>query len=188
MRIRWTIRIATAAGLLTLAAGVAAGGGTARAAARPTTPAAPGATTAAGATTAGYLAGGQLNGVAATSAGNAWAVGATGPIGRPSTLLLHWNGKAWARAAGVKPVAGSLAGLAPGVAGRAGGGRGQAGGGPAAGDRRRLGDQRLGGRLHRLAESGQARAHTADALERQVLDDRDHPEAGGGRLLRGQRR
>ena len=37
MRIRWTTRIATAAGLLTLIAGIATGGGgTAHAAARPT--------------------------------------------------------------------------------------------------------------------------------------------------------
>jgi hypothetical protein len=36
MRIRWTTRIATAAGLLTLIAGIAAGGGAAHAAARPT--------------------------------------------------------------------------------------------------------------------------------------------------------
>jgi hypothetical protein len=34
---------------------------------------------------------GELNGVAATSASNAWAVGA-GPGG---TLILHWNGTAW---------------------------------------------------------------------------------------------
>jgi hypothetical protein len=44
MRIRWTTRIATAAGLLTLIAGIAAGGGPAHAAARPT--AAPAAATA----------------------------------------------------------------------------------------------------------------------------------------------
>jgi hypothetical protein len=38
MRIRWTTRIATAAGLLTLIAGIATGGGgAAHAAARPTT-------------------------------------------------------------------------------------------------------------------------------------------------------
>jgi Zn-dependent alcohol dehydrogenase len=35
MRIRWTTRIATAAGLLTLIAGIATGGGAAHAAARP---------------------------------------------------------------------------------------------------------------------------------------------------------
>jgi hypothetical protein len=36
MRIRWTTRIATAAGLLTLIAGIATGGGAAHAAPRPT--------------------------------------------------------------------------------------------------------------------------------------------------------
>jgi hypothetical protein len=113
MRIRWTTRIATAAGLLTLVAGVAAGGGTAHAAARPT------AAAAVGTTPVGYAVGGQLNGVAATSAGNAWAVGATGSIGKPTTLLLHWNGKTWAKAAGVKPVAGSLTGIAAVSAGNA---------------------------------------------------------------------
>jgi hypothetical protein len=90
MRIRWTTRIATAVGLLTLVAGVTAGGGTARAAARPTAPVAVGAT--AIAMTAGYVAGGQLNGVAAISAGNAWTVGATGwpnPAKPEHTLLMH---------------------------------------------------------------------------------------------------
>jgi uncharacterized membrane protein len=47
MRIRWTTRIATAAGLLTLIAGIATGGGPAHAAARP-------AATSAVATTAGH--------------------------------------------------------------------------------------------------------------------------------------
>jgi hypothetical protein len=36
MRIRWTTRIATAAGLLTLIAGIATGGGAAHSATRPT--------------------------------------------------------------------------------------------------------------------------------------------------------
>jgi hypothetical protein len=44
MRIRWTTRIATAAGLLTLIAGIATGGGPAHAAARPTAAAAVAAT------------------------------------------------------------------------------------------------------------------------------------------------
>jgi hypothetical protein len=104
MRIRWTTRIATAAGLLTLVAGVAAGGGSARAAARPTAPAAVGAT-------AGYVTGGQLNGVAAISAGNAWAVGYTGwpnPAKPEHTLLMHWNGKAWLTVTTPKPVAGGF--------------------------------------------------------------------------------
>jgi len=35
---------------------------------------------------------GQLFGVAATSAGNAWAVGDT-PSGK--TLIVHWNGQVW---------------------------------------------------------------------------------------------
>jgi hypothetical protein len=47
MRIRWTTRIATAAGLLTLIAGIATGGGPAHAAVRP-------AATAAVATTASH--------------------------------------------------------------------------------------------------------------------------------------
>ena len=47
MRIRWTTRIATAAGLLTLIAGIATGGGPAHAAVRP-------AATSAVATTAGH--------------------------------------------------------------------------------------------------------------------------------------
>jgi hypothetical protein len=51
MRIRWTTRIATAAGLLTLIAGIATGGGgTAHAAARP-------AASSAVTTTTGYLTG-----------------------------------------------------------------------------------------------------------------------------------
>jgi hypothetical protein len=49
MRIRWTTRIATAAGLLTLLAGIATGGGPAHAAARPTASAV--------ATTTGYVTG-----------------------------------------------------------------------------------------------------------------------------------
>jgi len=47
MRIRWTTRIATAAGLLTLIAGIATGGGPAHAAVRP-------AATSAVATTVGH--------------------------------------------------------------------------------------------------------------------------------------
>jgi hypothetical protein len=50
MRIRWTTRIATAAGLLTLIAGIATGGGPAHAGTRPS---AASAVTA----TAGYVAG-----------------------------------------------------------------------------------------------------------------------------------
>lgn len=40
--------------------------------------------------------GGLLNGVAATAAGSAWAVGETGGA-EPRTLIEHWNGRDWAR-------------------------------------------------------------------------------------------
>jgi hypothetical protein len=39
---------------------------------------------------------GQLSGVAATSASNAWAVGYTGSTS-PKPLIEHWNGTAWTR-------------------------------------------------------------------------------------------
>jgi hypothetical protein len=39
--------------------------------------------------------GGTLNGVAATSASNAWAVGFTGTGHSSRTLILHWDGTAW---------------------------------------------------------------------------------------------
>ena len=77
-----------ATGVLTLIAGVAAGGGQAHAATRGSAAAAPRA--------ARYVAAdGELNGVAATAPGNAWAVGYTGTFDRAKTLILHWNGKAW---------------------------------------------------------------------------------------------
>jgi hypothetical protein len=40
---------------------------------------------------------GELTGVAAASAGNAWAVGYAGTGFEPRTLMLHWNGRAWTR-------------------------------------------------------------------------------------------
>jgi hypothetical protein len=40
-------------------------------------------------------AGTFLDGVAATSADNAWAVGYTGTEPNAKTLILHWNGKTW---------------------------------------------------------------------------------------------
>jgi hypothetical protein len=89
MRIRWTTRIVMATGVLTLIAGVATGGGPAHAAttgygSAPAAPQAP-----------SYVTDGQLNGVAATAPGNAWAVGYTGTFGRTKALILHWNGKSW---------------------------------------------------------------------------------------------
>jgi hypothetical protein len=41
---------------------------------------------------ASFTVSGSLDGVAATSTSNAWAVGSTG---RAKTLILHWNGTAW---------------------------------------------------------------------------------------------
>jgi hypothetical protein len=104
MRIRWTTTIVMATGVLTLIAGVAAGGGgSAHAATLRSGPASAGSTsagsTSAGPQATGYVADKQLNGVAAITPSNAWAVGSTGSIsGRataPKTLILHWNGKTW---------------------------------------------------------------------------------------------
>ena len=41
-----------------------------------------------------FTAGGTLQGVSATSASSAWAVGATAP-GKSKTLIARWNGTAW---------------------------------------------------------------------------------------------
>jgi hypothetical protein len=54
----------------------------------------------------------QLNGVAATAAGNAWAVGrtdalSTGHILTDRTLALHWDGHAWARVSTPNPAGNS---------------------------------------------------------------------------------
>src|SRR5689334_2210158 len=46
--------------------------------------------------------GGQLFGVAATSARNAWAVG--GAVSSGKTLILHWDGNTWARVPSPTPV------------------------------------------------------------------------------------
>ena len=78
-----------ATGVLTLVAGVAAGG-PARAATTATAAAAPAPPGASYVATAG-----ELNGVAATASGSAWAVGYSGSFERAKTLILHWNGKTW---------------------------------------------------------------------------------------------
>jgi hypothetical protein len=66
---------------------------------------------------------GALTGVAATSAGNAWAVGCTGhcfgPDATPGTLIAHWNGSTWRTVTAPSPAGGSV--LAA-VAARAGAG------------------------------------------------------------------
>jgi hypothetical protein len=61
---------------------------------------------------AGQAAGNQLRGVAARSAANAYAVGvAIAPGGAEVTLLLHWNGHRWARAASPNPGGGGVSEL-----------------------------------------------------------------------------
>src|SRR5579862_7495566 len=49
-----------------------------------------------------FTAPGDLSGVAATSARNAWAVGSAGV----KTLIVHWNGTAWKRVPSPSPAAG----------------------------------------------------------------------------------
>jgi hypothetical protein len=80
--------------------------GSARAAARPDGPA----TTA----TTSFAVPGELMGVAAVSATNAWAVGLSGgAIGSTiKTLLLHWNGSRWQQVTTPKPVPGVLYAIA----------------------------------------------------------------------------
>ena len=51
---------------------------------------------------------GLLAGVAATSARNAWAIGCTGCLSKPATLILHWNGTAWQRVPSPKPPGATL--------------------------------------------------------------------------------
>jgi hypothetical protein len=52
----------------------------------------------------------SLSGVAATSDGNAWAVGRGGP--GPRTAILHWNGTAWTRVPSPGRAYSSVAGVA----------------------------------------------------------------------------
>ena len=55
---------------------------------------------------------GALNGVAATSASNAWAVGCTGhcfgPMATTATMIVHWNGTAWRQVASPNPAPNSV--------------------------------------------------------------------------------
>jgi hypothetical protein len=109
VRIRWTTRFAAIAGVIWLTVAVtAAGGGTARAAQIGGILGQPRAVT----SPAGYTVAGGLSGVAATSAGDAWAVGYSGSVFRQKTLILHWNGRAWARSPGFTPAAGALLAVA----------------------------------------------------------------------------
>jgi hypothetical protein len=55
---------------------------------------------------------GALNGVAATSASNAWAVGCAGhcfgPMATTTTMIVHWNGTAWRQVASPSPAPNSV--------------------------------------------------------------------------------
>ncbi|MHB1876253.1 MAG: hypothetical protein ACYCPF_15505 [Streptosporangiaceae bacterium] len=94
---------------LLLAAGMTATlTGVASAAARPAA-ARPAAARPGAAGPSAFSTGGSLSAVAATSAGNAWAVG--GRAGK--TLIVHWNGSAWKVVASPTPAGGAtLAGVA----------------------------------------------------------------------------
>lgn len=70
-------------------------------------PAHAGATAGDSAAAAGYSAAGALSGVAAVSASNAWAVGSTGSQAAEKVLMLHWNGKSWARLTSPKILVGA---------------------------------------------------------------------------------
>lgn len=55
---------------------------------------------------------GQLNGVAAISAGDVWAVGYRGDSPATNrTLIMHWNGERWSVVTSPKPIAGVLTGV-----------------------------------------------------------------------------
>jgi hypothetical protein len=55
---------------------------------------------------------GALNGVAATSASNAWAVGCAGhcfgPMATTATMIVHWNGTAWKSVPSPSPASNSV--------------------------------------------------------------------------------
>ena len=64
---------------------------------------------------AAFSISGELFGVVATSASNAWAVGSAGSPEREAslkTLILHWNGTAWKRVPSPSPLSSYLTGAA----------------------------------------------------------------------------
>jgi len=65
---------------------------------------------------ASFTIAGELSGVAATSASNAWAIGSTGS---GKTLIVHWNGTAWAQVPSPTPAGSRLSGVAATSAGNA---------------------------------------------------------------------
>jgi hypothetical protein len=63
-------------------------------------------------TAAPFRVNGTLSGVAATSAGNAWAVGSSGSLTSPKALIVHWNGTGWKQMPSPAPAGSALAGVA----------------------------------------------------------------------------
>ena len=59
----------------------------------------------------GYRTAGALSGVAAVSAGNAWAVGYAGSESARKVLLVHWNGRSWTRVTSPKILNGTAGAL-----------------------------------------------------------------------------
>jgi hypothetical protein len=55
---------------------------------------------------------GALSGVAATSVGNAWAVGSAGSTSNSRALIVRWNGIVWKRVPSPAPTGSSLTGVA----------------------------------------------------------------------------
>jgi hypothetical protein len=58
-----------------------------------------------------YRTAGALSGLAAVSAGNAWAVGYAGSESARKVLLLHWNGRSWTRVTSPKILNGTAGAL-----------------------------------------------------------------------------
>jgi hypothetical protein len=61
---------------------------------------------------ASFTISGQLKGVAATSASNAWAVGYSGSLSSLKALILHWNGTSWTQVPSPAPAGSSLSAVA----------------------------------------------------------------------------
>ena len=110
MRKTWRARTAAAAAIAALAVAVIVGAGGARAGSDRDASAA----TDTAAIATGYQAKGILYGVAATSRGNAWAVGEAynANVRAVATLLLHWNGSKWTPVTSPKPVPGRFTAVA----------------------------------------------------------------------------
>ena len=59
-----------------------------------------------------FTVSGELTAVAATSPGNAWALGFTTATKTPESLIFHWNGRAWKRVASPGPAGAFLIAVA----------------------------------------------------------------------------